>query len=279
MTHETTQFGHLVEPLIELANKAGSEILKIYQSDFEVIAKSDQSPLTEADMASHMVIVTELRGLTPEWPVLSEESAEVPYSERRHWSRYWLIDPLDGTKEFVKRNGEFTVNIALIDQHRPVLGVVHVPVRKQTYFGICGQGAFRIDADGHKHAIKPTLPPATPLRVVGSRSHLGQRVAAYLSTMVDCSMVSMGSSLKLCLVAEGAADLYPRLGPTSEWDTAAAQAVVEAAGGHVVRTDGSKLRYNTRESLLNPEFLVFADASRDWTAAVPAGPTHEDSLG
>ena len=278
MSFEATQIEHLVEPLIKLANKAGAAILDIYQSDFEVIAKADQSPLTEADMASHNVIVAKLRDLTPQWPILSEESAEVPYSERRNWSRYWLIDPLDGTKEFVKRNGEFTVNIALIDQHRPVFGVVHVPVRKQTYFGISGQGAFRINADGDKHAIRPTLPPAEPLRVVGSRSHLGPRVEAYLASVNDCAMVSMGSSLKLCLVAEGKADLYPRLGPTSEWDTAAAQAVVEAAGGHVVRTDGSKLRYNTRESLLNPEFLVFADAGRDWTGAVPTGPTHEDTL-
>jgi len=278
MNNKANSLQHLVEPLIEVASKAGAAILEIYQSDFEVTAKADQSPLTEADMASHRAIVSELQSLTPEWPVLSEESAEVPYSERRHWQRYWLIDPLDGTKEFVKRNGEFTVNIALIDQHRPVLGVVHVPVRQQTYYGLLGHGAFRIDANGQTQKIRPTVPPAEPLRIVGSRSHLGPRVKAYLAAMDDCAMVSMGSSLKLCLVAEGAADLYPRLGPTSEWDTAAAQAVVEAAGGLVVRTDGSKLRYNTRESLLNPEFLVFADSGRDWTAAVPAGPTHEDLL-
>jgi 3'(2'), 5'-bisphosphate nucleotidase len=178
--------------------------------------------------------------------------------------RYWLIDPLDGTREFVKRNGEFTVNIALIENGIPTVGVVHIPVSGISYLGQSGQGAWKIDAEGQRSAIRVSAPAHRPVRVAGSRSHAGDSLKRFLERLGEHQIVSMGSSLKLCLVAEGAADVYPRLGPTSEWDTAAAQAVVEAAGGMVTDTQLEPLRYNTKDSLLNPHFLVFGDASENW---------------
>ncbi len=257
-------------PDIQLINHvsrdAGKAILKIYDQDFSVEHKADDSPLTQADLASHHCITTALQELTPDIPLLSEESAHIPWEERRRWRRYWLIDPLDGTREFVKRNGEFTVNIALIEDGGPVLGVVHVPVTGVTYFGDIDKGAFRQLADQEAVPIHVTKPCASPMRVAGSRSHAGDSLKQFLARLPEHSMVSMGSSLKLCLVAEGKADVYPRLGPTSEWDTAAAQAVVEAAGGKVTDTDMHPLRYNQKESLLNPHFLVFGDDSIDWKA-------------
>ncbi|WP_456404846.1 3'(2'),5'-bisphosphate nucleotidase CysQ [Thiolapillus sp.] len=255
-----------IQHINHIAREAGEAILRVYAQDFDVQEKADNSPLTQADMASHRLIEKELQQFTPEIPVLSEESAAIPYAERRRWRRYWLIDPLDGTREFVKRNGEFTVNIALIDDGYPVLGVVHAPVTGVTYFGDVAAGAFRQDGDEAPRRIQVTRPCASPVRVAGSRSHAGDSLAAFLSKLPEHEMVSMGSSLKLCLVAEGKADIYPRLGPTSEWDTAAAQAVVEAAGGQVTDTDLQRLRYNQKDSLLNPYFLVFGDSSIDWKA-------------
>jgi 3'(2'), 5'-bisphosphate nucleotidase len=252
------------DALLQLASQAGQAILEIYQRDFEVQHKEDESPLTEADLASHRTILAGLNALTPDIPVLSEESAALPYETRRQWQRYWLVDPLDGTREFVKRNGEFTVNIALIEGGRPVLGVVHVPVSGVSYFGQAGAGAFRQEADGSRQAISVTPRCQPPMRVVGSRSHAGESLQRFLDKVGEHEIVSMGSSLKLCLVADGSADVYPRLGPTSEWDTAAAQAVVEAAGGQVTDTELKPLRYNQKESLLNPHFLVFGDKDIDW---------------
>jgi 3'(2'), 5'-bisphosphate nucleotidase len=257
-------------PDIQLINhvsrEAGKAILEIYEQDFTVRHKDDDSPLTQADLASHRHIVAALKELTPGIPVLSEESTDIPWKERRQWQRYWLIDPLDGTREFVKRNGEFTVNIALIENGLPVLGVVHVPVTGITYFGNINDGAFRQEAKAAPQPIRVATPCAHPVRVAGSRSHAGDSLRRFLSRLPEHTMVSMGSSLKLCLVAEGRADIYPRLGPTSEWDTAAAQAVVEAAGGQVTDTSLQQLRYNQKESLLNPHFLVFGDSSIDWKA-------------
>ena len=195
--------------------------------------------------------------------MLSEEASDIPYSERRRWQRYWLVDPLDGTKEFVSRNGEFTVNIALIDSHEAVLGVVHVPVTDTTYTGARGAGATR--QVGREPAVPiRTTAAATPLRIVGSRSHRDAVLDRCLPRLEPYQLVAVGSSIKFCLVAEGSADLYPRLGPTSEWDTAAAQAVVEAAGGQVIQTDGQRLRYNAKAEVLNPHFLVSGDPTRDW---------------
>lgn len=254
-----------IKKVNEIARKAGTAILKIYEQDFEVMEKADKSPLTEADLAAHHVIVDELQSLTPDIPVLSEESAAIPYDTRAKWQTYWLIDPLDGTKEFIKRNGEFTVNIALIHEGKAVLGVVYVPVSQITYYGDSQQGAFKMDAVGNSSAIRVTSERQTPLRVAGSRSHAGDSLLQFLDKLGEHEIISMGSSLKLCLVAEGKADLYPRLGLTSEWDTAAAQAVVEAAGGKVTDSNMNPLLYNTKESFLNPHFFVFGDTSIDWS--------------
>lgn len=256
-----------IEKINEIAQQAGQAILDIYQRDFQVTEKEDSSPLTEADLASHKIIVAALQALTPEIPVLSEESASIPFSTRKAWQTYWLIDPLDGTKEFIKRNGEFTVNIALIHEGSPVLGVVHVPVTSVTYYGDSSSGAFKSSPEALQ-PIRVTKNHQVPLRVAGSRSHAGDSLKRFLEKLGDHEIVSMGSSLKLCLVAEGKADIYPRLGPTSEWDTAAAQAVVEAAGGRVTDTGMNQLCYNSKESLLNPHFLVFGDASVNWASYV-----------
>lgn len=261
----------LVEPVLEIARQAGRRILEIYQSDFAVQAKEDRSPLTEADMASHRSIVAGLRKLTPDIPVLSEESGDIPYEERRHWREYWLVDPLDGTKEFIKRNGEFTVNIALIRDSRPVLGVVHVPAKDTDYYGAEGAGASRKTGDAPPQPIHVVPLSGGAVRVVGSRSHRGSSLDSFLARLGEHEMVPMGSSLKICLVASGEADVYPRLGPTSEWDTAAAQGVVEAAGGRVVDLTGAPLRYNTKEEYLNPFFIAYGDDSRDWTEYADSG--------
>lgn len=253
-----------IEPVVALARQAGDAILEVYATDFDVQAKADESPLTLADMASHRVIVSGLRSLAADFPVISEESGLPDFDERHQWSRYWLIDPLDGTKEFVKRNGEFTVNIALIDNHRPVLGVVHVPVTNKTYTGCAGIGAaVRVNNEAPQ-TIQVSQHSTRPVRVVGSRSHRGSSLDAFFEAIGDVEMLPMGSSLKFCVVAEGNADIYPRLGPTSEWDTAAAQAVVEQAGGAVLRLDGTPLAYNTKSDILNPHFLVQGPQDRNW---------------
>ncbi len=256
----------LLEPVVDLAREAGRKILDVYGTRFTVDIKADRSPLTAADMDSHRCIVDGLSAFKVGFPSISEESAECPYSERKKWQTYWLIDPLDGTKEFIKRNGEFTVNIALVHRHQPVLGVVYVPVTQLCYFGCTGQGAFKQEADGPVEVIRARTRAPEKLTVVGSRSHQTGELADYLSKLGPHRLISMGSSLKLCLVAEGTADLYPRLGLTSEWDTAAAHCIVEQAGGHVCALSGEPLRYNTKESLLNPYFLVYGDDSRDWAA-------------
>ena len=260
----------MIEPVVELAIQAGDAILEVYATDFDVQHKADLSPLTQADMASHRCIDAGLKTLTPEIPVLSEESGMPEFDERSKWDRYWLVDPLDGTKEFVNRNGEFTVNIALIEDNRPVFGVVYVPVNNQTYFGCAGYGAELRDSESAAVKISVADATAEPARVVGSRSHRGASLDGFLENLGDYEMHPMGSSLKFCLVAKGAADIYPRLGPTSEWDTAAAQAVVEQAGGSVITLDGKPLSYNSKEDILNPHFLVVGPDDRDWLGMVPS---------
>ena len=254
----------LIASIAELARRAGEKILEVYGHPLEVTRKTDTSPLTIADLRAHKVIVDGLASITPHVPVLSEEASDIPYEVRKTWSRYWLVDPLDGTKEFLSRNGEFTVNIALIDQHVPILGVVYVPVRHTVYMGSRSGGAFRQVAEQSATPIRVRAEAPSTLRVVGSRSHRSAEEERYLSRLEPYELVGVGSSLKFCLIAEGSADFYPRFGPTSEWDTAAAQAVVNAAGGAVIEIDGTPLRYNTRESLLNPHFLVFGDRTRNW---------------
>jgi 3'(2'), 5'-bisphosphate nucleotidase len=261
----------LRDAVVAIAKQAGAAIMDVYNaaasSQLDVTVKSDNSPLTQADLRANAIIVAGLNALTPRWRILSEESSEIPYAERAKWKTYWLVDPLDGTKEFVSRNGEFTVNIALIHEHAPVLGVVHVPASSATYTGASGIGAHHQLSNGEFRAVTASTTAADPLRVVGSRSHRGALLDSYLAKLGAFELVSMGSSLKFCLVADGQADLYPRLGPTSEWDTAAAQAIVEAAGGVVCTLDGQRLLYNTKADVLNPSFLVYADASRDWLRA------------
>jgi 3'(2'), 5'-bisphosphate nucleotidase len=259
--------GVFSEAVAEIAAEAGRAIIEVYEQDFEVEEKEDRTPLTEADLASHRIIRDALAKLTPDIPLLSEESSDIDYDTRADWFQYWLVDPLDGTKEFINRNGEFTVNIALIRNHDPVLGVVHVPVQGITYTGVVGKWASRQDADGRSEHIRVRVPCPETAVVVGSRSHANPRLQEILGGIGPHELISMGSSLKFCLLAEGKADFYPRLGPTSEWDTAAAHAVVAAAGGKIVTLDGAPLRYNRKISLLNPEFLVIADDGRDWLSA------------
>jgi 3'(2'), 5'-bisphosphate nucleotidase len=256
----------LATAVADIAAAAGRAILEIYREGFEVTHKEDRSPLTQADLASHRLIRDALAVLTPAMPLLSEESADIDFAIRSAWSEYWLVDPLDGTKEFISRNGEFTVNIALVRGSQPVLGVVHVPVSGVTYLGVVGRGASKQAAGSGPEPIRVRVPCADPVRVVGSRSHANPRLRQYLEPLGRYELVSMGSSLKFCLLAEGKADLYPRLGPTSEWDTAAAHAVVVAAGGHIVTLDNRPLQYNRKSSFLNPDFIVYGDAGRDWPA-------------
>lgn len=246
-----------ISALEPIARAAGDAILAIYRQPFAVEYKQDESPLTAADQGAHEVIVQALARLTPDIPVLSEESDAQTMQARLGWSRYWLVDPLDGTKEFVSRNGEFTVNIALIDHGRPVWGLVYAPVLDKLWYGGKGIGAWRV-ADGKHEAIQTRPHEAGQAwRVVGSRNHLSQETLDYLAPFGEIELVSMGSSLKFCIIAEGGAELYPRLAPTCEWDTAAAQAVLEGAGGSVTQLDGSALAYN-KPDILNPWFVARA---------------------
>lgn len=254
----------LIEEICQIANKAAESILEIYDTDFAVENKQDRSPLTAADMAAHNTICTALSGLTPDIPVLSEESTELPYAERRQWSRYWLVDPLDGTREFIKRNGEFTVNIALIENHQSILGVITVPVTGVCYYAATSLGAFKTNAEEITESIKVKTSEINKITIAGSRSHGNEKQVALIDRLSGAEFIAIGSSLKFCLVAEGTVDIYPRFGLTSEWDTAAAQCIVEEAGGCVVDMDFKPIRYNTKKSLLNPEFLVIADQSFNW---------------
>jgi len=244
--------------IVNIAKEAGNKILQIYNSEsFNYRLKADNSPLTEADIAAHNLITQRLKTITPEIPILSEESSSVPWQQRKQWKYYWLGDPLDGTKDFVKKNGEFTVNIALIHQNDPVIGVVHAPVLDETWVGEQGKPAIKIE-QGNSIVIK-TKPyeQESVYRVVGSRSHAGDSLKKFLRELGEYQLISMGSSIKICLVAEGRAHLYPRLGLTSEWDTAAAHAVVNSAGGEVLEFETKlPLKYNTKDSLLNPYFIV-----------------------
>ena len=244
-----------ISALEPIARAAGDAILAIYRQPFAVEYKQDESPLTAADQGAHEVIVQALARLAPDIPVLSEESDAETMQARLGWSRYWLVDPLDGTKEFVSRNGEFTVNIALIDHGRPVWGLVYAPVLDKLWYGGKEVGAWRV-ADGTHKAIQTRPHEAGQAwRVVGSRNHLSQETLDYLAPFGEIELVSMGSSLKFCIIAEGGAELYPRLAPTCEWDTAAAQAVLEGAGGSVTQLDGTALAYN-KPNILNPWFVA-----------------------
>lgn len=267
MANEASGYQRLIDPLERLVHEAADAIMDIYErADHEVTHKSDESPLTAADLASHELLSAGLGSIGPELPVLSEESAaRVTPGERRRWTRFWLVDPLDGTKEFVKRNGEFTINVALIEFGRPVFGIVHVPVTGTSYVGLSGGRAEKRRRDGEPSVLHVAGSAAgRPVRIVGSRSHAGGEMEGFAAALGRHEFLAVGSALKFCMVAEGLADVYLRLKPTCEWDTAAGQAVVEAAGGAVTTLAGHPLRYNARDTMVNPSFIVSGDRTRDY---------------
>jgi 3'(2'), 5'-bisphosphate nucleotidase len=246
------------DKIIQIAREAGKAILGVYHTEFTIESKSDHSPLTEADKAANEVIDEGLRRLYPEIPILSEEGKNIPYEERSKWERFWLVDPLDGTKEFIKKNGEFTVNIALIENNQPKLGVVYLPVTDEVFYATKEKGAFKHSKDQVIELKVSEISKGESLILVESRSHPSEDLVILkdkLQKDYELSSLQRGSSLKICAVAEGMADLYPRLGPTMEWDTAAGHAVVEAAGGIVVDLKGNSLQYN-KVSLKNDSFIV-----------------------
>ncbi len=256
--------------MARLGRNAGDAILKVYgETEFGIETKADNSPLTDADLVAHKIIIEGLVAEAPDIPVLSEESSKISWAERSVWRRYFLVDPLDGTKEFISRNGEFTVNIAYIENGIPIAGIVYVPVEKVLYRADRSIGMATVTRNGKEASIRSRrLRENLPLTVVASRRHGGEALNSFVADIKQhfpsIETTNMGSSLKLCLIAEGKADLYPRLAPTSEWDTAAAQAIVEAAGGLVVDINLRPLRYNTKADFLNPSFYVIADRDFDW---------------
>jgi len=266
---KTLDLGPLCDKVLVIAKKASEKILAVYNTDFNVVSKEDNTPLTEADMAAHHVIYDGLTKLTPDLPILSEESENIEFEQRQQWHSYWLVDPLDGTREFVKRNGEFTVNIALIENHQPILGVIHTPVSGVCYFANIHDGSFKQLPKQKPVKIATRRKQEGHTIIAGSRSHRGDSLKQFIGKVGSFEIISMGSSLKSCLVAEGLVDIYPRLGPTSEWDTAAAQCIVENAGGQVLDLAMRPLRYNTKASLLNPHFLVIGDPSFEWSQYFP----------
>ena len=254
--------------VIELSRDVGQTIIKIYQSSYQVHNKKDNTPVTCADLAANEQIVNKLSQLTPDLPVLSEESDEVSYQQRRNWETYWLVDPLDGTRAFIERSGEFSINIALIHRHYPVIGVIYSPVRQSCYYACAGYGAYRLENNNEARALQVRSQcPEHPV-IAGTRSSRSPELLAFLKNLQQqfgaYDMKFLGSSLKSCLVAEGKADLYVRLGPTSEWDTAAAQCIIEEAGGQITDLHMQRLSYNNKESLLNPHFFVFGDKKIHW---------------
>jgi 3'(2'), 5'-bisphosphate nucleotidase len=249
------------DDLLELAEAAGDAIMEVYRNaDLDTEYKEDDSPLTKADLRSQEIIASSLREATPSLPLLAEESEETPYEERKDWDRFWMVDPLDGTKEFLKQNGEFTVNIAVIEEGSPILGVVHAPAMGVSWWAVEGEGAYKRTESGEDVPLEVEDPEEGPLTVVVSRSHINDETQAYADRLAERSgreidLMPVGSALKLCMVAEGEAHVYPRLAPTMEWDIGAAHCVVEEAGGFVQTVEGEPLRYNKPE-LLNPHFVV-----------------------
>lgn len=255
----------LIDPVVQIAYQAGKKIMEVYDSGFAIEEKPDHTPVTEADMAANKVIEAGLRELTPHLPILTEETKPTPFSVRQTWDRYWLIDPLDGTREFIKRNGEFTVNIALIDGGESVMGVVYAPVIGVIYYAAKGQGAFKKSSTNKPIAIRVREKCVGKTMIACGRSTPSESMQNFVSNLGEHEIFRVGSALKSCLVAEGKVDLYARLGPTSEWDTAAAQCIVEEAGGIITDTNMHRLCYNTKDDLLNPHFFVAGDKSINWS--------------
>ena len=259
----------LLNQVIDIAKIAGDAIMKIYETDFERYEKSDSSPLTEADLAAHHIIIDGLKKIS-DFPCLSEESdqSEIEWEQRKNWNEFWIIDPLDGTKEFINRNDEFTVNIALVKNGKAVLGVVYCPALQTLYYAEESSGSFKKYLGSDPVPLQVCSSPVSgeSWKVVGSRRHGAEALEEFSKVLGNVELVSMGSSLKLCLVAEGKAHLYPRLAPTCEWDTAAAQAVVEIAGGQVLTPDMVPLVYGQKSDLLNPYFIVCGGEVDSWSS-------------
>lgn len=256
---------NLLSNIITLARQASFKILEVYHSDFTAHLKADKTPVTAADLASQAILVQGLQQLTPDLPIVSEEAVTIPFAERKQWQKYWLVDPLDGTKEFLEKNGEFTINIALIENHKPILGVIFAPVLNQCYFATIGEGAFKQEGDNTPQQIHAKKYQDGKIIVASSRRHGMEKLQRFLQQFKDYSVIHSGSALKFGLIAEGKADIYLRLGPTSEWDTAAGQCILEAVGGAVMDLSGNPFRYNEKESLINPEFLAVGDNTHEWS--------------
>lgn len=254
-----------------IAERASAVIMEIYRRGFSVQHKADSSPVTEADLAADRLIVDALAAIAPGYPVISEESDCPAYSERAGWHRYWLVDPLDGTHGFVRRSGEFAVNVALVEKHRPVIGVVSAPAEGIVYFARAGAGAYRRNRDGQVTQISARGHPRDPIRVITSRSRRNPLTRDYIAALGAVDIERLGSALKSCRIAEGRADVYPGFSRTSEWDTAAAQCVLEEAGGRLMDVHGRPLRYNCGPDLDNPRFLAVGDGARDWLRMLPRG--------
>ena len=255
---------NLLLKVCNIAIKAGEEILKYYTEDIHVTHKDDSSPLTKADLASNKIIMNALRKLDRTIPILSEESL-VEWNERKNWTKYWLVDPLDGTKEFIKKNGEFTVNIALIENNKPILGVIYAPVKSDLYFTQKKNGSNKINSKSKLIDLKKSQKlfvsnQSNITRIIGSRSHSNQSFHSWVNqNFHNTEIVQSGSSLKFCLIAEGTADIYPRFGPTSEWDIAAGHIIVDEAGGRVNTFQNNEINYNLKEDLLNPQFYAIGN--------------------
>ena len=260
----------LVEPVQAIAQEAARRILEVYAGEFSVTEKADQSPVTEADFAAHRCILRGLAQLTPGIPILSEEAADVAFAERSGWEWLWLVDPLDGTREFIRHSDEFSVNIALVHRHEAVLGLILPPIGGVCYYAWRGGGAFKQPGGQAPQRIRAARVRHFPLRVVSSQgSFRTRRLQDYLGRLGPHQHLALGGALKSCLIAEGAADLYPRFGPTGEWDTAAAQVILEQAGGYLTDSQFRPLRYNARPVLINPDFFAFGDPTGDWARYLP----------
>lgn len=265
-----TQLSALVEPVLAIAQDAGHRILEVYAGAFSVTAKADQSPVTAADIAANECILQGLTALTPAIPILSEEAPDMHFSERMNWQWLWLVDPLDGTREFIKRNDQFSINIALIRRHEAVFGLILSPVSGLCYYAWRDGGAFKKAANQTPHRIHATRVCHYPVRIISSQeSYRTRRLQDYLSHLGPHRHLALGGALKSCLIAEGKADLYPRFGPTGEWDTAAAQVILEQAGGCMTDMQLRPLRYNARPILINPDFFAFGDVARNWAQYLP----------
>lgn len=265
----------LANQVVELCQRAGDAILSVYNSQeaLTISKKADHSPVTEADLLAHRIIRRGLEQLTPGWPLLSEECAAPSYSERRLWSRYWLVDPLDGTREFIARTGEFTVNIALVEEGIATLGVVFLPLEQLAYIGVSGAGAWREGRDGrHAIGVSRALTPGGRVRVLTSSRYKGLELNTCISRLREqfntVEWLKAGSAIKFCRLAEGRADFYPRFSPCCEWDTAAGQALLEAAGGQLLDTRFRRFRYNRGQSLINPHFYALGGAEFDWRSVL-----------